>query len=215
MGLLAAAILCPAVALIVGVVILCHRLDAPWYLGMIWQWAKAKHRARTQLVRPEDLERVVFHAFVSYSQNDAEWVKCQLLPNLEGSGGGLHICRHERDFVPGKTIVENIICCIERSRRCVFILSAHFVRSEWCHYELYFASHQHLASGSQNVILVLLEPLPQYLVPSKYNQLKAMMNRHTYLEWPQDRAKHRLFWANLRAALQADLPNAPIRDMEE
>lgn len=32
--------------------------------------------------------------------------------------------------------------------------------------------------------------------------MKAMMGRHTYLEWPQDRGKHRLFWANLRAALQ-------------
>ncbi len=82
----------------------------------------------------------------------------------------------------------------------MFVLSAHFVKSEWCHYELYFASHQRLAHGSDSIVLVLLEPLPQYLIPSKYYQLKSMMGRHTYLEWPQDRAKHRLFWANLRAA---------------
>ncbi|NP_001159573.1 toll-like receptor 1 precursor [Oncorhynchus mykiss] len=211
-GLLAMAILCPAVAVIIVMVTLCHHLDIPWYLGMIRQWTRAKHRARTQQVRPEELEGVVFHPFVSSTQPDADWVKGQLLPNLEGSGGGLHICRHERDFVPGKTIVENIIQCVERSRRCVFVLSRHFVRSEWCPYELYFASHQRLTRGSDSVILVLLEPLPQYMIPSKYYQLKAMMGRHTYLEWPQDRGKHRLFWANLRAALQADLPTAPVRD---
>ncbi|XP_010895755.1 toll-like receptor 1 [Esox lucius] len=214
-SLLAAAILCPAVAIILVIMTLCQQLDIPWYLGMIWQWARAKHRARTQQVRPEDLEGVVFHAFVSYSQHDADWIKGQLLPNLEGSGGGLHICRHERDFIPGKTIVENIIRCVERSRRCVFVLSGNFVRSEWCHYELYFASHQQLSRGSDSVILVLLEPLPQYMIPSKYYQLKAMMSRHTYLEWPQDRGKQRLFWANLRAALQADLPTAPVREMED
>lgn len=208
-GLLAATILCPAMLLAFAVVTLCHCLDVPWYLGMIWQWTRAKHRARTRQVRPEDLVGIEFHAFVSYSQHDADWVHNFLLPNLEGPAGGLRICHHEKNFVPGKTIIENIITCVEKSRRSVFVLSAHFVKSEWCHYELYFASHQRLAQGSDSVVLVLLEPLPQYLIPSKYYQLKSMMGRHTYLEWPQDRAKHRLFWANLRVALQVDLPDAP------
>ncbi|XP_040903584.1 toll-like receptor 1 [Toxotes jaculatrix] len=208
-GILAATILCTSVVLIVAIATLCHRLDLPWYMGMIWKWTRAKHRARTQ-VRPEDLVGVEFHAFVSYSQRDAEWVQNFLLPNLEGHAGGLRICHHERNFVPGKTIIENIISCVEKSRRSVFVLSAHFVKSEWCHYELYFASHQRVSRGSDSIVLVLLEPLPQYTIPSKYYQLKAMMSRHTYLEWPQDRAKQRLFWANLKAALQADLPNAPL-----
>ncbi|XP_054454209.1 toll-like receptor 1 [Anoplopoma fimbria] len=213
-GLLATTILCPAVVLIITVVTMCHCLDVPWYMGMIWQWTRAKHRARMFQVRPEDLVGVEFHAFVSYSQHDADWVQNFLLPNLEGDTGGLRICHHEKNFVPGKTIVENIIACVEKSRRSVFVLSAHFVKSEWCHYELYFASHQRLAWGTDSVVLVLLEPLPQYLIPSKYYQLKSMMGRHTYLEWPQDRAKHRLFWANLRAALQADLPHAPVTELE-
>ncbi|XP_074505087.1 toll-like receptor 1 isoform X1 [Sebastes fasciatus] len=213
-GLLAASILCPAVVVIIAVVTLCHRLDVPWYMGMIWQWTRAKHRARMRQVRPEDLVGVEFHAFVSYSQHDADWVQNSLLPNLEGALGGLRICHHEKNFVPGKTIIENIIACVEKSRRSVFVLSGHFVKSEWCHYELYFATHQRLGWGTDSVVLVLLKPLPQYLIPSKYYQLKSMMGRHTYLEWPQDRAKHRLFWANLRAALQADLPE-PVIELEE
>ncbi|XP_041846035.1 toll-like receptor 1 [Melanotaenia boesemani] len=214
-GLLVATILVPAVVLIITVVFLCHRLDVPWYMGMIWQWTRAKHRARMQQVRPEDLVGVEFHAFVSYSQHDEDWVKTSLLPNLEGPTGGLRICHHEKSFVPGKTIVENIMSCVEKSRRSVFVLSAHFVKSEWCHYELYFASHQRLSLGADSIVLVLLEPLPQYLIPSKYYQLKSMMSRHTYLEWPQDKGKHRLFWANLRAALQADLPNLPTTEINE
>ncbi|KAI3351765.1 hypothetical protein L3Q82_020600 [Scortum barcoo] len=214
-GLLATTILCPAVIMIIAVMVVCHRLDVLWYIGMIWQWTRAKHRARTRQVRPEDLVGIEFHAFVSYSQHDADWVHNSLLSNLEGPAGGLRICHHEKNFVPGKTIIENIITCVEKSRRCMFVLSAHFIKSEWCHYELYFASHQRLARGSDSVVLVLLEPLPQYLIPSKYYQLKSMMGRHTYLEWPQDKAKHRLFWANLRAALQADLPNTPVTEIEE
>lgn len=214
-GILAAIILGPTIVVMFIVVGLCRRWDVPWYLGMIWKWTRAKHRARTQHVRPEDLVGVEFHAFVSYSQHDAEWVHNSLLPNLEGAAGGLRICHHEKNFVPGRTIIENIISSVEKSRRAVFVLSAHFVKSEWCHYELYFASHQRLARGSDSIVLVMLEELPQYTIPSKYYQLKSMMGRHTYLVWPQDRAKHRLFWANLRAALQADLPNIPVIEVEE
>lgn len=213
-ALLVATILCPSVALILVVPLLCRHFDVHWYLKMIWVWTRAKHRARVR-ARQDDQTGVEFHAFVSYSQHDADWVQDSLLPNLEGPAGGLRICHHEKHFVPGKTIVQNIISCVEKSRRSVFILSGHFVKSEWCHYELYFASHQHLSQGSDSVVLVLLEPLPQYLIPSKYYQLKSMMGRHTYLEWPQDTAKHRLFWANLRAALQANLPNAAVAEQQE
>ncbi|KAG7279175.1 hypothetical protein CRUP_022370, partial [Coryphaenoides rupestris] len=215
-GLLAATILCPAIIMIIAMVTVCHRLDVPWYMGMIWQWAKVKRRAKNY--RLQDMLGVEFHAFVSYSQQDADWVKDSLLHNLQGPAGGrLRICHHEKSFLPGRTIIENIMQCVEKSWRCVFVLSSHFVKSEWCHYELYFASHQHLAWGSDRVVLVLLEPLPEYLIPSKYHQLKNLMSKHIYLEWPEEKAKQGLFWVNLRAALQADLLTAPPegRGLEE
>ncbi|KAL7861106.1 hypothetical protein AOLI_G00174550 [Acnodon oligacanthus] len=218
-GLLAATILVPAFTVIIVVGMLCRQLDIPWYLGMIWKWTRAKHRARIVQQQPEELQGVYYHAFISYSQQNSDWIKSQLLPKLEGEDSatirnGLRICHHERDFIPGKTIVHNILRCIEQSRCCVFVLSSHFVQSDWCHYELYFASHQRLTRGMDNIILILLEPLPPYVIPSKYHHLKAMMARRTYLEWPQDKAKQRMFWANLRAVLQADLPT-PLREENE
>nr|ANQ46688.1 toll like receptor 1 [Gymnocypris przewalskii] len=209
--ILAITILIPTITLIVAVSLLCNRLDVPWYLKMIWKWTRAKHNAITSQRKSEDLEGLCFHAFVSYSQKNADWVKSQFLPKLEGDYS-LRVCHHERDFIPGKTIVQNILRCIEQSRRCVFVLSSHFVQSEWCHYELYFANHQRVTRGMDSIILILLEPLPLYLIPSKYYQLKAMMSRRTYLEWPQEGAKQKLFWANLRAALQADLPSPAERE---
>ncbi|XP_066497644.1 toll-like receptor 1 [Hoplias malabaricus] len=219
-GLLAATILIPSITVVIAMGLLCRQLDIPWYMGMIWKWTRAKHRARIHQQRPEELQGVYFHAFISYSQQNADWVKSQLLPKLEGEDpeaiqNGLRVCHHERDFIPGKTIVHNILRCIEQSRCCVFVLSSHFVQSEWCHYELYFASHQRLTRGLENIILILLEPLPSYLIPSKYHHLKAMMARRTFLEWPQDKAKQRMFWANLRAVLQADLPSPPQSEGQE
>ncbi|XP_060748062.1 toll-like receptor 1 isoform X2 [Tachysurus vachellii] len=217
-GLLAVTILVPAIILAIAVGILCQRLDIPWYMSMIWKWTRAKHRAQSSQQRAEDLQGVCFHAFISYSQRNASWVIGQLLPKLEGEDSAtknrLRVCHHERDFIPGRPILDNILRCIEQSRCCVFVLSSHFVQSEWCHYELYFASHELIARGTNNIILILLEPLPTYLIPSNYNQLKAMLARRTYLEWPQDKAKQRMFWANLRAALEADLPDSVERQWE-
>lgn len=211
--ILAVTILIPTITLVVAISLLCHRLDVPWYLKMMWKWTRAKHHAITSQKKTEDMEGLRFHAFVSYSQKNADWVKAQFLPKLEGDCG-LRVCHHERDFIPGKTIVQNILRCIEHSRRCVFVLSSHFVQSEWCHYELYFANHQRVMRGMDSILLILLEPLPLYLIPSKYYQLKAMMSRRTYLEWPQEGAKQKLFWANLRAALQANLPIPSEREEE-
>ncbi|XP_004703408.1 toll-like receptor 1 [Echinops telfairi] len=184
------------------VTFVCVCFDLPWYLRMVCQWTQTRYRARN--IPLEELQRnVQFHAFISYSGHDSAWVKNELLPNLEREG--LRICLHERDFVAGKSIVENIINCTEQSYKSIFVLSPNFVQSEWCHYELYFAHHKLFHEGSHNLILILLESIPQYTIPSNYHKLKTLMARKTYLEWPKEKSKHGLFWANLRAAISIKL----------
>lgn len=181
---------------------LCFYFDLPWYLRMICQWTQTRHRTRN--IPEEELQRKLqFHAFVSYSEHDSLWVKNELLPNLEKDG--IRVCLHERNFVPGKSIVENIIHSIERSYKSIFVLSPHFIQSEWCHYELYFAHHSLFHEGSDNLILILLEPIPQDNIPSRYHKLRALMAQRTYLEWPVEKSKHGLFWANLRASFSTKL----------
>uniref|UniRef100_A0A8C6WCY1 Toll-like receptor 1 n=1 Tax=Nannospalax galili TaxID=1026970 RepID=A0A8C6WCY1_NANGA len=166
------------------VAFLCLYFDLPWYLRMLCQWTQTRRRARN--IPLEELQRnLQFHAFISYSSHDSAWVKSELLPNLEKDD--IRICLHERNFVPGKSIVENIINFIEKSHKSIFVLSPHFVQSEWCHYELYFAHHNLFHEGSDNLILILLEPIPQYSIPSSYHKLKTLMARRTYLEWPMEK----------------------------
>jgi Leucine-rich repeat (LRR) protein len=49
-----------------------------------------------------------------------------LIGLLEDSGYG--VCYHERDFTAGDTIEDNIIKAIERSKRTVCLITAHFIR---------------------------------------------------------------------------------------
>uniref|UniRef100_H3AP38 Toll like receptor 6 n=1 Tax=Latimeria chalumnae TaxID=7897 RepID=H3AP38_LATCH len=202
--LLLLTILAPMLALVALISVTCHYFDLPWYLKMIWQWTRTKQRMLN--TNSQELpESVVYHAFVSYSQHDSAWVKEHLIPNLEKGDSTLRLCQHERNFIPGKSIIENIINCIEKSYKSIFVLSPNFIQSEWCHYELYFAHHKLFSENSNNLILILLEPIPQYLIPDKYYKLKSLMAKRTYLEWPKDKNKNPLFWANLRAAIKFNL----------
>ncbi|XP_023973617.1 toll-like receptor 1 [Physeter macrocephalus] len=192
----------PGLVLAVTVTVLCIYLDLPWYLRMVLQWTQTRRRARN--VPLGELQRALqFHAFISYSGHDSAWVKNELIPNLEKED--IRICLHERNFVPGKSIVENIINCIEKSYKSIFVLSPNFVHSEWCHYELYFAHHNLFNEETNNLILILLDPIPKYSIPSSYHKLKALMAQRTYLEWPKEKSKHGLFWANLRASINIKL----------
>ncbi|KAF1634443.1 Toll-like receptor 1, partial [Eudyptes chrysocome] len=193
--------------LVAVVAFLCIYLDVLWYVQMTWQWTQTKRRAWHN--HPEEQETVLqFHAFISYSERDSLWVKNELIPNLEKGEGCVQLCQHERNFIPGKSIVENIINCIEKSYKSIFVLSPNFVQSEWCHYELYFAHHKLFSENSNSLILILLEPIPPHIVPARYHKLKALMAKRTYLEWPKERSKRALFWANLRAAISINLPMA-------
>ncbi|KAG2466043.1 TLR1 protein, partial [Polypterus senegalus] len=204
LALLLTAILIPLIVIVISIAVLCKHFDAPWYLRMMWQWTQTKQRAKTKQIL-ETRRDLAYNAFVSYSQDDSSWVKEYLLPNLEEMGK-LKICYHERNFIAGKSIIENIITCIEKSYKSIFVLSTNFISSEWCHYELYFAQHELLSESSENLILILLEPIHQHMIPSKYYKLKDLMSRKTYMEWPQDKNKHKLFWDILRSSIEINLP---------
>ncbi|KAK1888051.1 Toll-like receptor 2 type-1 [Dissostichus eleginoides] len=70
-----------------------------------------------------------YHVFISYSSNDHQWTHC-LIDQLEACG--LQVCYHDRDFLPGRTVLENMSDCIQESQKVLLVLSPEFVRSRWC-----------------------------------------------------------------------------------
>lgn len=83
----------------------------------------------------------------------------------------------------------------------IFVLSRHFVNSEWCNYELYFAQQRAMGKSFSDVILVVKEPIDVRSLPSKYCKLKKMLDTKTYLEWPQQPNQQAFFWTQLRSVL--------------
>ena len=182
----------------------CFRFDLPWYLRMLHQrtqtWLRVRKTTQEQLKRS-----VRFRVCISYSEHESAWVKYELIPRLDKEDGSVLICLHEGNSDPDQSMTEDAINCMEKSHKSIFVLSPNFVQSAWCHYEPYFAHHNLSHESPEHIILILLEPIPLYCIPTRYPKLKALMEKKAYLEWPKDRRKCGLFWANLQAALHVNL----------
>ncbi|OCT66617.1 hypothetical protein XELAEV_18042871mg [Xenopus laevis] len=176
---------------------LCWRFDVPWYLRMTLRIVKSKYRSK----KPNHSRDYNYHAFISYSHSDADWVRGELLYRLESCSPPYRVCIHERDFLPGRWIIDNIIENIENSRKTIFVLSHNFVNSEWCNYELYFAHQRAIGHSFEDVILVVKEKVTMEDLPKRFQKLRKMLRTKTYLEWPSEPSKQHFFWIQLKSIL--------------
>ncbi|EAT36163.2 AAEL011734-PA, partial [Aedes aegypti] len=143
-----------------------------------------KHKNET-LLRKQSLASVagcyMYDVFVSYSEQDRQWVLDELLPNLERTED-IAVCLHERDFQVGVSILENIIYCMDQSRTLLLVMSESFLLSHWCQFEMHLAQHRLLETRREQLILVLLEDIPKV---KRSKTLQYLMKTKTYIIWPQ------------------------------
>ena len=108
-------------------------------LGYRYRWKLrylyyATRLAYKRVDDPED-DDFQFDAFVSYASEDEEFVRSQLMEQLERRAG-LRLNVHQRDFVPGRPIACNIVDAVQSSRRTLVVLSRQLLESDWCQYEM-------------------------------------------------------------------------------
>lgn len=107
-------------AVILFLMLICYAFDLPWYTKATFQIIRAKYRAHKEQKAGGEPRSFTYHAFISYSHSDADWVRDELLPCLESNRNPYRLCIHERDFMPGRWIIDNIIENIENSRKVQF-----------------------------------------------------------------------------------------------
>ncbi|XP_033963680.1 toll-like receptor 13 [Pseudochaenichthys georgianus] len=145
-----------------------------------------------------------YDAFISYSSKDEGWVMKQLVPNLERPAAGappLRLCLHHRDFRPGAAVLENIEAAIYGSRHTICVVTRNFLQSEWCSVEFQLASLRLFYDGSDVLLLVFLEEIPERCL-SPYTRLCKIVRKKTYLLWPEEPQEQDTFWVRLVDALK-------------
>ena len=98
-----------------------------------------------------------YDAFVSYNSRDDLWITEELKPKLEDEFG-LRLCLHQRDFVLGGNIMEQIVSSMDNSCKILLILSPNFLASDWCHWEMNIA-HSRMVTRGTDVPMVILSPV--------------------------------------------------------
>ncbi|XP_013391405.1 toll-like receptor 2 [Lingula anatina] len=142
-----------------------------------------------------------FDAFVSYCPHDIAWVKDALIAKVEEDQYfNFHLCVHERDFLAGKFIVENIEENVEKSKKIIFVVTESFLASEYCDLEVNLAKTKLFERSIDSVVFICFDMIKK----SKMSEPMNTMMRHScVLYWPQeDRLRERaIFWKKLKLAL--------------
>ena len=93
------------------------------------------------------------HAFISYSNEDVDYVVNNLKPLLESQG--YKLCIADRDFIPGAPKEENILAAIHSSKRTLFILSRGHILDEWSLFTFRAACEKSLREKSNHLIVII------------------------------------------------------------
>jgi len=162
----------------------------------------AKQSQRYQLLA--DDVTFTYNAFVVYSSEDSQWVHEELTPHLENSNDdqSLHLCVHERDFLPGDNIIQNIWNKMEDSYKVILVISNNFTKSNYCNYEIDLARMLSVEKARNLIVPVMLE---EVRMEDMSDSLRWIVRKLTYIEWPQWQPDREEFWQRLREAVVKDI----------
>ena len=131
----------------------------------------------------------IYDAYVSYSGSDYKWVLDTLRVRLENHDPPFKLCLHDRDFVVGAPIEENILNSINQSKRMLMVLSRNFLKSEWCLLEFRAAHRKVLKDRVNYLIIILFDDVDMAEVD---DEIKLYMRTNTYLS-----VSNKWFWEKL------------------
>ncbi|CAG2219503.1 TLR13 [Mytilus edulis] len=105
-------------------------------------------------------------AFISFSDEDRMFIIEHCIKNLE-QDRNLKLCIHERDFIPGHDITNNMVTAIRTSRKTICIITRSFLESDICMFELNMARMEstHSRNGKNILFLVFYEKLSSKDLP--------------------------------------------------
>ena len=145
-----------------------------------------------------------YDAYVTYHQQDEDWVADELEATIEGGQEPLRLCIRGRDIPANLPIYNAISRYMKRSRKVLVIMSRRYAADKnRCKFELNMA-HQRLLEENENVLLlILLEDIPDELMTLRMRQLFRQV---LCLKWPAGECEQNLFWRRLREEIKKRVP---------
>jgi Leucine-rich repeat (LRR) protein len=93
-----------------------------------------------------------YDAYVSYSPRDFLWVRSTLFPALDREN--LRIALQDKNFDPGNSYAEEIVKFINMSKFVIFVITRHFIKSEWGSYEIQVAKIHAIHTKAKLILII-------------------------------------------------------------
>ncbi|VDI06241.1 Hypothetical predicted protein [Mytilus galloprovincialis] len=172
-----------------------------WKLRYIYYMVKVKWYDPEPHSDNKDKRLYMYDAFVSYANEDDTFVHNKLLNNLE-KNGGIQLCLHRRNFLPGNDIATNITSAIHNSRKTIVIMSANYLASHWCMFEYNMAKMESIYERNcENILfLVFYKQMSACDLPLK---ILEQVHCQSYIEYPNDEYGDVVFWEQLQKAIKS------------
>ena len=124
----------------------------------------------------------MFDAFVCYAfDSENHFVINSVLPELEEKcNPPFKLCAHERNFDPGRHIMENIQEAIENSNTAIIVVSQDFVDSMWCREEFAHCYIENMKDPAFRLFVIMMQPPDTLVNLTKY--MRKFMAHKTYLD---------------------------------
>ncbi|KAG8587131.1 hypothetical protein GDO81_005581, partial [Engystomops pustulosus] len=168
-----------------------------WDLWYIYHWCVAQLKP-SKMIQSVSL----YDAFISYDDKDpdvSDWVYNELCHQLEKNGDRhLLLCLEERDWEPGKAVIDNIAHSINQSKKSVFVLTEKYVKSGKFRTAFYLAMQKLMDENMDVIVIVLLQPVLQN---SQYLRLRNKICASSILKWPKNPQAEHLFWRKMKNVL--------------
>ena len=132
-------------------------------------------------------ENSEFDIFVSYANEDEEFVGDYLIPVLISHG--FKVCFHRIHFLPGTPIHTNIEHAVYNSKRTLLFLSNFFSNSDYCMWEFNVALDRDIEGRTRRLVIIKDTDLD---VGRLDKTLQTYLHRVTYVERESD-----YLWDNL------------------
>lgn len=109
-----------------------------------------------------------FHIIYS-GRKETEWVEKTLLRTLE-KDHGLKCCIGLRDFVVGRSIIDNMRDFIFKSRKNIAVVSNGFLKSTYCLAELQLVLSALRQRGDESLIFIIIDEVEMNRLPTILNK---------------------------------------------
>ena len=170
-----------------------------WRIRYFYYMAKNRYGGYVPVRCNDDNDNYQYDIFISYANDDYRFATGEMYNTLDAAG--LSVCLHQKDFLPGSYIAENILRAIKNSRKTVIVLSPAFLDSKWCMYEFNMARMEGIygRDGESIVFVLMYEEIDMSRISE---EMRECLESESYLAYPQEEEERPYFWEMLSRSLK-------------